>query len=171
MMMSMLQAGGMDLLTDNERKADIDNPRGYFEFERVKKVKEDPSWLKDTGGRAVKMVARLLYDLPEDLEYQVIFMKRNMQEMLLSQDKMLDRLGKPRGDVPDARMAGLFAKELAAVEGWLRTRDNMRVLYVDYGDVVARPEDAAERIYDFIIPKLDVRPMAGVVDEGLYRNR
>ena len=60
MMMSMLQAGGMDLLTDNERKADIDNPRGYFEFERVKKVKEDPSWLKDTGGRAVKMVARLL---------------------------------------------------------------------------------------------------------------
>jgi hypothetical protein len=70
MMMKMLEAGGMEALTDNIRKADIDNPKGYYEFERVKQIKEDQAWLDDAKGRAVKMVSMLLLDLPEGYNYK-----------------------------------------------------------------------------------------------------
>ena len=32
MMMKMLEAGGMQVLTDNIRTPDEDNPKGYYEF-------------------------------------------------------------------------------------------------------------------------------------------
>ena len=47
MMMKMLQAGGLELLTDEIRTADEDNPRGYFELERVKQLKEEHDWLDE----------------------------------------------------------------------------------------------------------------------------
>ena len=93
MMMRMLEAGGMPVITDNLRTADDDNPRGYFEFEPAKKTKDDPSWLNAAEGKAVKMIYKLLYDLPDRLEYRVLIMRRNMQEVLTSQRKMLDRMG------------------------------------------------------------------------------
>ena len=92
-MMKMLEAGGMDVVVDHIRKADEDNPLGYYEFEKVKRIKEDASWLDDTRGKVFKMVSMLLYDLPADRQYRVIFMKRKMAEMLASQRRMLDRKG------------------------------------------------------------------------------
>src|SRR5271169_2606440 len=95
LMMQMLDNGGVTVVTDNVRAADTDNPRGYYEFEQVKKIKEDVSWLPETRGKAFKMVSQLLYELPSSQRYRIIFMERDMDEMLLSQEKMLARLNKP----------------------------------------------------------------------------
>ena len=91
MMMRMLEAGGMEVVTDNIRKANGDNPHGYFEFEKVKKIKEDSSWLDETFGKVFKMVSMLLYELPSDKNYKIIFMKRNMKEIMASQRIMLKK--------------------------------------------------------------------------------
>src|ERR1700730_12243612 len=94
LMMQMLENGGVAVVTDNIRTADTDNPRGYYEFEKVKKLKQDASWLPETRGKAFKMVSQLLYDLPASESYRILFMKRDFEEMLLSQEKMLERLGR-----------------------------------------------------------------------------
>ncbi len=78
LMMQMLDRGGIEVITDEIRTADTDNPRGYYEFERVKKIKEDASWLPAARGKAVKMVSQLLYELPASEQYLVIFMERDM---------------------------------------------------------------------------------------------
>jgi hypothetical protein len=171
MMMRMLEAGGMDVVTDNERRADIDNPRGYYEFELVKKIESDKSWLPDAQGKAFKMVSRLLYKLPEDHEYQIIFMKRDMEQMLRSQEKMLTRLGKSGGSVSDEEMAKLFQSELQKIGSWLSEQGNIRVTYLDYGDVVNDPVDAAAHIDEFLHKNLVVPAMAAIVDPELHRNR
>src|SRR5688572_32107147 len=103
-MMQMLAAGGIEPLTDNHRAADEDNPRGYFEFERVKQIKIDKAWLNDAPGKVVKMVHLLLLDLPPGNEYRVIFLRRNLDEVLASQKKMLARSGRAGAALNDAQM-------------------------------------------------------------------
>ena len=95
LMMQMLVQGGFEAVTDHIRTADTDNPRGYYELEKVKKIKEDASWLPETRGKVVKMVSQLLFDLPASERYRVIFMQRDLDEMLASQEKMLERLNRP----------------------------------------------------------------------------
>ena len=95
LMMQMLVQGGFEAVTDHIRAADTDNPRGYYELEKVKKLKEDASWLPETRGKVVKMVSQLLFDLPAGERYRVIFMQRDLDEMLASQEKMLERLNRP----------------------------------------------------------------------------
>ena len=94
LMMQMLAAGGVEVVTDHVRTADTDNPRGYYEFELVKKIKQDASWLPEARGKAVKMVSQLLYDLPAGEKYRIIFLERDLDEVLVSQEKMLERLGR-----------------------------------------------------------------------------
>ncbi|MBA7643071.1 hypothetical protein ES703_50781 [subsurface metagenome] len=115
MMMQALEAGGMPILTDNIRKSDQDNPKGYFEFEPVKKTKDDPSWVQVAAGKAVKMVYRLLYDLPHDYEYRVIFMNRNIAEIMASQRAMLERTGQQGANISDEKLTQLFEKELEKI--------------------------------------------------------
>lgn len=170
MMMKMLQAGGMELVVDNIREADEDNPKGYFEFELVKKTKDDASWVRDASGKAVKMISMLLYDLPMEYRYKVIFMCRNMQEILASQRRMLERQGRNSAD-DDEKMDKLFTKHLDQVEQWLRQQTNIESLSVNYHDVIDRPEHEAERVNQFLGSRLNVKNMVEVVDTSLYRNR
>src|SRR5258705_7795512 len=118
MMMKMLTAGGLELLTDNIRAADEDNPKGYFEFERVKQIENDKAWLVDARGRVVKLISALLKHLPPSYNYKVIFMRRSMPEILASQRQMLIRRGEPADDVADDKMAAMFEKHVAQVEAW-----------------------------------------------------
>src|SRR5207247_9084675 len=90
LMMQALENGGVEVVTDNIRTSDTDNPRGYYELEKVKKMKQDASWLPQARGKAFKMVSQLLYDLPPIESYRVIFMERDLDEMLISQEKMLE---------------------------------------------------------------------------------
>lgn len=171
MMMKMLEAGGMEVLTDHIRKPDEDNPRGYYEFERVKQIEHDQGWLEDAGGRAVKMISALLKHLPPDYTYRVIFLRREMEEILASQRKMLERRGEEADAVSDEQMAELFERHLAQTMGWLGAQPNVEVLYVSYNEALAEPSAQAERVSRFLDGKLDAQRMAAVVDPALYRQR
>src|SRR6266852_3321230 len=128
LMMQMLEEGGVEIVTDNIRTADTVNPRGYYEFEKVKKIKQDASWLPQTRGKAFKMVSQLLYDLPPSERYRIIFMERDLEEMLLSQEKMLERLG--RSAAPREAMKRSYTLHLERLHAWLRQQPHLEVLCV-----------------------------------------
>jgi hypothetical protein len=169
LMMQLLEAGGVPVVTDHRRAPDADNPRGYHEFECVKKIKEDASWLPDVRGKAVKMVSKLLYDLPATESYRIVFMERDLDEVLASQEKMLARLGQPV--VPRADMVRAFTMHLARLHVWLADQPHMGVLRVGYAEVVADPDGEARRVSAFLGGRLDVAAAARAVDPALYRNR
>jgi hypothetical protein len=169
LMMQLLQAGGIDVVTDQLRGADTDNPRGYFEFERVKKIKEDATWVPDVRGKAVKMISQLLYDLPATERYRVLFMQRELEEVLESQEKMLTRLG--RTPPPRADIARAFTMHLAHLRNWLKDRPHIALLEVCYAEVVQNPEAEARRIGAFLGRDLDIAAAVNAVDPQLYRNR
>ena len=171
MMMKALEAGGIPVLTDGIRKPDRDNPKGYYEFEPVKTTKDDPSWVQEAGGKAVKMVYRLLYDLPEGYRYRVVFMQRDMDEILKSQKAMLERTGQQGSDIGADKLAALFKKDLEEMFQWIDRQSNFSMLLVSYNDMVRDPRPQCLRVNDFLDNCLDVDRMAGVVDAALYRNR
>jgi len=170
MMMNMLKAGGIPVLTDEIRQADEDNPYGYYELEDVKKIKEDISWLPRATGKAVKMVSALLYDLPGEYRYKIIFMKRPLREILQSQRKMLERMGK-KDIPPDEEIEPLYIKHLKEITEWLDGQPNMDVLYMKYNDLVKNPAEGASRIREFLNRPVSIEKMVSVVDPSLYRNR
>jgi hypothetical protein len=169
LMMQMLDNGGVEVVTDHIRTADPDNPRGYYEFEKVKAIQRDASWLPQTRGKAFKIISQLLYDLPSTEQYRIIFMERDMDEMLLSQEKMLKRLG--RKAVSREEMKRAYALHLTKLRDWLQQQRNMKLLYVSYNDLVAHPEQYAERVREFLDGRVDARQMTETVDSSLYRNR
>lgn len=169
LMMQILGSGGVPLATDQARPADIDNPRGYFEWSKTKQSKRDISWLADVRGTAVKLVSPLLYELPPNLRYRIIFMRRDMDEMLLSQEAMLRRLG--RAPVPRDEMKRSYLRHLERLQHWLGQQPNMAVLDVNYNQLVTNPKRDVERVRAFLWGKLPVQPMIRAVDPSLYRNR
>jgi hypothetical protein len=169
LMMQMLDKGGLEVVTDHIRTADTDNPRGYYELEQVKKIKEDVSWLPATRGKAFKMVSQLLYELPANERYRVIFMERDLDETILSQEKMLARLGKPAA--PSVEIKRHFTAHLKRLREWLAGQRNMAVLYVRYGELVERPESQAAHVSAFLEGQVDADRMAKSVEPSLYRNR
>ena len=171
MMMQMLEAGGMSLVTDHIRMPDEDNPRGYYEFEKVKKIREDASWLENCHGKAFKMVSSLLYHLPVDKNYKVIFMRRKMQEILASQKVMLQRLGRESSDVSDEKMAENFEKHLRDVEDWLSRQSNIEVVYINYNEVIHDPHENVRLVSRFLGDRLNPDKMADVAEKSLYRKR
>src|SRR5262249_10258939 len=118
LMMKMLEAGGIEPVTDNIRGADLDNPKGYYEFAKVKAIAQDSSWVPETRGKAFKMVSVLLRNLPPNHRFKLIFMRRDMREVLASQSKMLEHMGKASGP-RDEEMATLFKNHLAEIETWV----------------------------------------------------
>ena len=172
MAMKMLEAGGMEIIVDNIRTADEDNPKGYFEDERVKELAEmdDTTWLHAARGKVIKVVSSLLQYLPKDNSYKVVFMRRNLHEVLASQAKMLDRRGEENTS-EDEDMLRMYESHLDKVKFQLRFRDWFDVLYLDFSEVVGDPETQAKRLNEFVGGHLDVEKMATQVDPNLYRNR
>ena len=171
MMMSMLVAGGIPAMTDAIRTADEDNPRGYFELEKVKELAKDTTWLAEAGGHAVKIISALLKHLPGDYHYKVIFMRRAMREVLASQRQMLRRRGEPTDTVSDERMAEMFRKHLVEVESWLAKQPNIEVIYTNYNAMLDAPAAPIQTINTFLGGKLDIAAMSAVVDKTLHRQR
>jgi hypothetical protein len=173
MMMNMLRAGGLGVVTDLVREADEDNPRGYFEDERVKQLDRaaDKNWLRDCRGKVVKVVSFLLKDLPDDNYYQVIFMHRDMGEVIASQNKMLARRGEPVDPSDDGKMAERYATHLRKIGFMLEERANFERLDVHYREALADPRAWAARVRGFLGLRLDLDRMVAAVDPALYRNR
>lgn len=170
LVMQMLAAGGMPVMTDDRRAADADNPRGYLEFEPVKRLRQDSGWMQQAAGHAIKVIYHFLYDLPPDLQYRVLFVRRDLAEVVASQRAMLERNGKPGGP-PDAEMITLFTAELRALHRWLPTQPQFAMLDVPYQEVVQQPRQQAQRIQEFLGQELDVESMAATVDPQLHRQR
>jgi Sulfotransferase domain len=172
MMMKMLVAGKIEVLTDNLRAADDDNPEGYFEFERVKKLRDgDFEWLDQAKGKAVKVISALLEFLPPQYRYRVVFMQRRMSEILASQQKMLANRGKANGSVDDETMAAVCQKHLDMVKYWLSQAPNFRVLEVDYNRLLTDPTEDVVRLSQFLNRSVDVQQIQAVIDTKLYRQR
>jgi hypothetical protein len=169
LMMQMLDRGGMEVVTDNIRSADTDNPRGYYELELVKTIKRDTSWLPATRGKAFKMVSQLLYDLPASEIYRVLFMERDVDEMLLSQEKMLARLG--RNAAPRDEIRRAYVLHLERLHEWLPRQPHLAALRVGYHDLVERPQQEGERVREFLGGVVSVDEMVKSVDPSLYRSR
>ncbi len=171
MMMKMLAEGGLPVVSDSVRGADEDNPNGYFEFEPVKKLSEGQhEWLAEADGKIVKVISALLEHLPSSRHYKVLFMERDIKEILASQQKMLHRRSQ-ESLASDGEMEAQFRQHLAATKFWLARQPNMDVLYVDYNKLMANPDGYCQPIADFIGLPVDVGRMRNVPNERLYRNR
>jgi hypothetical protein len=168
-MCQMLDNGGIEVVTDSIRTADTDNPRGYYELEKVKKIKDDATWLSETRGKAFKMVSQLLYQLPHTEHYRIILMHRDMDEMLDSQEKMLQRLGRPAA--PRDKIRQSFLAHLERLDEMLRSQPHTQVLRVEYSELVAHPTEMATLVHEFLGGRGDIARMAASVDPSLYRNR
>ena len=158
-------------MTDKIREADDDNPAGYYELEAVKKTRSDSSWLQTANGYVVKVIYALLKDLPNNFEYRVIFMNRNIKEVVASQAKMLERRGEKGASVNEEKLIQIFESQLVAIKAWLSQQANYDVIEVDYSSVVGDTISNAATINDFLGGHLDPRAMVDAVDSKLYRNR
>lgn len=172
MAMRMVKAGGIPTIEDGQRAADIDNPKGYFEHERVMNLanESDRSWLREARGKAIKIISYLLKELPRDNNYKVVLLEREVQEVLASQAKMLERRGETN-PVDDGKMAENYESLIWRVNYLLKRATHMETLRLRYADVVADPHGEASRVNRFLGGNLDVEQMAAVVDPSLYRNR
>lgn len=171
MMMQMLDKGGMDCFTDKKREADENNPKGYYEHDAVKNLIKDKRFLREIEGEVVKVIAQLLQHLPSRYKYKVIFMDRDLNEVLRSQHKMLNRLGKLKEDVLPLRLLQKFETSLKQVQRWLPEQANFEVLYVPHRAVIKNPLQYAQEVNDFLGGHLDVAKMAAVVDPSLHREK
>ena len=173
MMMGMLQAGGLELLVDDVRAADAGNPRGYFEYEPVKSLRrESPApWLSPAAGKGLKVISRLLFELPSDYQYNVIFMQRPIAEVLASQRQMMRSMGQAVDEAEDVRLGRVFAEHLVEVEAWMSVAGHLRWLDCSYSEVVSQPFEQSVRVTTFLGLELDAERMAASVDPNLYRQR
>ena len=173
MMMQMLQAGGLEILTDTVRTADASNPKGYLELEAVKDLDKGPppAWLAQARGKAVKIVSSLVTWLPETCNYQVIFMRRNLDEVIASQNKMLIDRGTPPDHSQDQQVRALYERHVEDTLRFLRARRSVSTLVVDYAEALSSPRETADRIVGFLGRSLDTERMAAAADPALHRNR
>jgi hypothetical protein len=173
MMMRMLEAGGIEPFSDGERAADIDNPEGYYEFERVKDLEKDAdkTWVREARGRTLKVISFLLRHLPDDNTYRIVYMRRHLDEVLRSQDKMLDRLGNaaPGADLEATKEA--YRNDIVAARLYARKQPFMEMIEVHYAETIADPASTARAVNRFLGGFLDEAAMAAAVNERLYRNR
>lgn len=169
MMMQMLERGGMTVLTDKKREADINNPKGYYEYELVKNLGRESAWLNDLDDEVVKIIAQLLPHLSEKRGYRVIFMERDIEQILRSQQKMIGKTPEQQNAYP-LGLATTFAKQLSYVKKWMEHQPNVETLFVKYTDVINDPSLEACRVNDFLGGGLNVLEMVTPVDKALYRN-
>jgi hypothetical protein len=170
LMMQMLAAGGLPLLTDHERQPDIDNPRGYCEWEPIKLLPKEPHRIDEAEGKAVKVITQLLLSVPRERDYKLIFMERPLPEVLASQEEMLKRRGSTQ-PVDPALLTSAFRDHMREVIAWLEEREDIPVCRVGYRKVLSDPVVSAKTVRDFLDLELNVEAMALQVDPSLYRNR
>lgn len=172
MLMNMLAAGGLPLMADGVRAPDDDNPKGYFELERVRNLENerDKSWVREARGKALKVISHLLKELPDGNIYRVILLHRDLREVVASQNLMLECRGE-LNPVDDDEAIELYEKHLANVKVLADRKPNFELLEVSYEEVLQNPPARAELINAFLGGGLDPARMAAVVDCRLYRNR
>jgi hypothetical protein len=170
-MMQMLAAGGLPVLSDGERVADADNPRGYCEWERIKLLPRQRECIAEVEDKAVKVISQLLFALPAGHDYKIIFMERPLAEVVASQAEMIRRRGSLGPKLADAALIAGLQAHLNQVNAWLKTRSDISVCRVRYHEVLSDARLICEKIQDFLGHSLNLDAMAGQIDASLYRQR
>jgi len=170
MMMQMLHKGGLEILSDEKRKADENNPKGYYEYADVMRLHVNNDWLGDGVNKCVKVIAQLIQNLPDDYDYRIIFMQRDMSEVLASQNTMLNRLNSTQ-QAEDDTLKKAYNVQLNQLDRWLAKKNNIEVLYVDYKKVIKDPQTTAEALNKFNNNTMNVSAMCTAVDSTLYREK
>jgi hypothetical protein len=171
LMMQMLAAGGVPILSDGERVADADNPRGYCEWERIKQLPKEPACIEEAEGKAVKIISQLLFALPAGHDYRIIFMERPLPEVVASQAEMIRRRGTTGAALPEAALIAGLRMHLNQVNAWLAQKRDIPVNRLEYHLVLRDPAGAAENLKNFLARDLNIEAMARQVDPALYRQR
>jgi predicted AlkP superfamily phosphohydrolase/phosphomutase/tetratricopeptide (TPR) repeat protein len=167
LLMQMLKKGGLDVLSDENRKADASNPKGYFEYQPVMSIHKNNTWLELAQDKSVKVVAPLLKFLSPKYRYKVIFMKRDLGEVIQSQQKMIGK----NTDVLPVNLFEAYQKQMNQVEVWKNKEPSVELIYVDYKEVLNHPEASIKKVIDFVGTDLDMSQMVSCVDHSLYRNK
>ncbi len=173
MLMKMLDEGGMQIMTDSERVADIDNPKGYFEYERVKDLEKetDKRYVREGRGKVLKVISFLIKDLPDDNDYRVIFMRRDLDEVIASQNKMIQRLGTDDSTAAEEAMKEAYRNDIVRTRLLCKNRPNFELIEISYKNTVEDSEATARSVNAFVGGHLDEAAMRAAVDGSLYRNR
>ncbi|MCH8889737.1 MAG: sulfotransferase family protein [Myxococcales bacterium] len=173
MLMKMLESGGMEILSDSERAADIDNPKGYFEYGRIKDLEKetDKSYIREGRGKVLKVISFLIKDLPDDNDYRVIFMRRDLDEVLASQNKMIHRLGTTDTTATEAAMKEAYRNDIVRTRLLCRDRPNFELIEIGYKPTIENPAATARSVNAFVGGHLNEAAMRDAVDGSLYRNR
>jgi Sulfotransferase domain len=169
--MQMLAAGGVPVLADGVRAADANNPRGYYEWERIKQLPQEPRFIAEAEGKAVKAISSLLFTLPADREYRVLFLLRPIEEIVASQAAMISSLGTQGPALPAAAMKAALQAHRNQALAWLDRQAHLRVLKLDYLELLADPAVSARKMASFLGLPLDTEAMARQVDRSLHRQR
>jgi predicted AlkP superfamily phosphohydrolase/phosphomutase/tetratricopeptide (TPR) repeat protein len=170
LMMRILEAAGLPVMSDGLRGADDDNPGGYYEWEAIKKVGTQPAVLSEARGKVVKVVSMLLPSLPEGHRYNVIFMDRPVEEIVMSQRKMLENRGAAQLTSQET-MARALSDHRSEILRGLHNAPGFEVLVVDYPALVNSPEEWLCRVQRFLGIAAVSEAMRSVVRQDLYRNR
>ena len=173
MLMRMLDAGGMPIMTDELREADIDNPKGYFEYGRIKDLEKetDKSYVREGRGKALKVISFLIKDLPDENDYRVLFMRRDLDEVIASQNKMIERLGSGDSSAEDEAMKEAYRNDIVRTRLLCKSRPNFELIEIHYKATIEDPAATAHRVNVFLDNGLDEAAMRAAVDASLYRNR
>jgi hypothetical protein len=175
LMMQMLEAGGLEILTDRERAADIDNPKGYYEWEPIKQIAKKPELLDQEGleGRAIKCISMLLQSLPIKHNYKVIFMTRPIEEVVSSQHQMIDRMGRKGAELEIEQLQRGLTAHRNEIRQWLRNVPHMESIEVDYPTLVRDPQPIIAKLVAFLGAARLTSPekMVAVVDPSLHRRK
>ena len=171
LMMQILNAGGKSILTDNIRKPDVNNPKGYFEFEKVKSLQKDNSWINEAEEKAVKVIVQLITYLPPDRKYSVILMERNPDEIILSQNKMIENLGGTKQSISSEVLKNTFVNQYEKAKKYLSDNLCFNVYKVNYNELLSGKPEIIDDLNKKLNLNLDVSKSTSVIDTTLYRNR
>jgi len=172
LMMQLLSAGGMETFSDFKRTADDNNPKGYFEHEAVLRLRRDTKWLDQASGKTVKIISALLEFLPPRFSYKIIFMERDLFEVMNSQQTMLEKSGKTSGKIFPVNIYRAFEENLLHVKKWAeKNKIFVEFMPVKYADLIVNPEPCLDEICKFFNKNLDKKAMLACIDPGLYRSR
>jgi predicted AlkP superfamily phosphohydrolase/phosphomutase/tetratricopeptide (TPR) repeat protein len=171
LMMQMLEKGGKEIFTDKKREADENNPKGYYEHELVKALSKNRAFLKDANGKVIKVISHLLFDLPPKYHYKVVFMERDLNEVLMSQHRMLVRDNKAKEETINLKLAIPFKQNIERVKAWGEKQPFVDILYVSHAKLMEGDQSEIGRINEFLGGQMDTKAMAGAIDKSLYREK
>lgn len=173
LMMQVLARGGLEALQDDRRKADDSNLEGYFEFESIKSLKDNPRVVEQGVGKVTKVISMLLPHLPREHQYRVVYMRRNPIQVAASQARMLDRIGKDPAYLDAAKVAELISKHDEETLRLLEGAKNIDFIVIEYERLVQEPMGTIGRVREFLGDLItgSLGEMSKAIKPDLWRER